>query len=108
MLNEVSHGSGSMRAFRIPLVLLAGLPAPLAAQAVLIGRALNDSTREPISGVEVVVDKLKLRTESDNDGKFTLGNLDWGVQTAVIRKIGYRPVKLQLMVASDDTVRVDI
>jgi len=92
----------------IPLTLLASLPASLAAQAVLLGRTISDSTRDPIAGVEIVVEKLGLRAESGSDGKFTLPNLDWGVQTAVIRKIGYRPVRLQLMVASDDTVRMDI
>jgi len=92
----------------IPLMMLAGLPASLLAQAVLVGRTISDSTRDPISGVDIVVEKLKLKAESGGDGKFTLPNLDWGVQTAVIRKIGYRPVRLQLMVASDDTVRVDI
>jgi len=94
----------------IPILILlpAAIPSSLRAQAVLVGRTLNDSTKEPISGAEVVVEKLSLKVESDRDGKFTLPNLAWGVQTAVIRKIGYRPVRLQLMVASDDTVRLDI
>jgi hypothetical protein len=75
---------------------------------VLSGRTISDSTRDPISGVEIVVEKLGLKVESGSDGRFTLAKIDWGVQTAVIRKIGYRPVRLQLMVASDDTVRLDI
>src|SRR5262245_50528873 len=101
-------GLGRLAGASIPLLFLAGIPASAAAQAVLLGRTVSDSSRDPIGSVEVVVEKLKLKTESGTDGTFTLPNLDWGVHTAVIRKIGYRPVKLQLMVASDDTVRLDV
>ena len=92
----------------IALLILASLPASLSAQAVLLGRTISDSTRDPLAGVEVAIDKLGLKTESDGDGEFTLANIDWGVQSVVIRKIGYRPVRLQLIIASDDTVRMDI
>jgi len=85
-----------------------GLPAPLAAQAVFTGRIISDSTKQPIPGVEVVLEKPASRVESDAQGRFSIGSIPWGIQTAVIRKIGYRPVCLRLMVAGDDTVQVDI
>jgi hypothetical protein len=90
------------------LILLTGLPAPLAAQAVLTGRTLSDSTKAPISGVEVVLEKPASHVESDAEGRFTVGEIPWGIQTVVVRKIGYRPVRLRLTVAGDDTVQVDI
>jgi len=85
-----------------------GLPAPLAAQAVFTGRIISDSTKQPIPGVEVVLEKPASRVESDAQGRFSIGSIPWGIQTAVFRKIGYRPVRLRLMVAGDDTVQVDI
>src|SRR4026207_2438000 len=99
---------GKSPGIRASLILLAGLPAPLAAQAVFTGRTLNDSTKQPISGVEVVLEKPATRVETDAQGKFTIGSIPWGIQTAVIRKIGYRPVRLRLLVAANDTVEVDI
>jgi hypothetical protein len=99
---------GSSPGIRASLILLAGLPAPLAAQAVFVGRTINDSTKQPISGVEVVLEKPATRVETDAQGKFSIGSIPWGIQTAVIRKIGYRPVRLRLMVAGDDTVEVEI
>ena len=44
---------------RSSLILLAALPAPLAAQAVLAGRTLSDSTKDPLPGVEVVLESEK-------------------------------------------------
>jgi hypothetical protein len=87
---------------------VAALPAPLAAQAVLTGRTLSDSTNDPISGVEVVLEKPASRVRSDEQGRFTVGGIPWGLQTVTVRMIGYRPVRLRLTVAGDDTVEVDI
>jgi hypothetical protein len=98
----------TIRGGAIALAAILGLTSSGAAQAVLMGRAVNDSTGDPITGVEVVIEKLNLNTASDRDGRFTLGNLSWGIRHATLRKIGYRPVKLQLFIASDDTLRADI
>lgn len=92
----------------LSLLILLGLPAPLASQAVLVGRTISDSTGDPITGVEVVVEKLNSRAESDREGRFTIGGLPWGIQTALVRKIGYRPVRLRLIVVADDSVLVDV
>lgn len=89
------------------LMLLAGLPAPLAAQAVFTGR-VTDSTKAPISGVEVVLEKPASRVQSDAEGRFSIGSIPWGVQIATVRKIGYRPVRFRLIVAGNDTMEVAI
>lgn len=105
---HMNHDPGVNRMTRAAafLILLAGLPAPLAAQAVFTGRITDDSTKHPIPGVQVVLEKPVARVESDAEGRFTLGGIPWGIQTATIRKIGYRPVRLRLIVAGDDTVEV--
>jgi hypothetical protein len=92
---------------RLSLVLLAA-PAPLAAQAVHTGRTLSDSTKDPLAGVEVVLERPASRVATAAEGRFSLGRIPWGVQTVIVRKIGYRPVHLRLTVAGDDTVEVDI
>ena len=56
---------GKSPAIRTSLILLAGLPVPLAAQAVFTGRTLNDSTKQPVSGVEIVLEKPATRVETD-------------------------------------------
>jgi hypothetical protein len=91
------------------LILLAVLPGPLAAQgAVFSGRIVTDSSKQPIPGVELVLEKPATRIESDPEGRFSIGGIPWGIQNVTIRKIGYRPVKLRLIVAGDDSVEVDI
>ena len=89
-------------------MLLAGLPAPLAAQAVFAGRITSDSTKLPIAGVDVVLEKPATRVQSDAEGRFVVGSVPWGIQTALIRKIGYRPVRLRLIVAGNDSLQVDL
>ncbi len=93
---------------RAALLLLTTAPGSLAAQAVFTGRTINDSTREPIAGVEVVLEKPATRIQTDAEGRFSIPNIPWGVQHALIRKIGYRPVRLRLTVAGDDTLKVDL
>ena len=90
------------------LILLAMLPGHLAAQAAFRGRIVTDSTRQPIPGVEVVLEKPATRLESNAEGRFAVGGIPWGIQTVTIRKIGYRPVRLRLTVAADDTVQVEV
>lgn len=90
------------------LILLSVLPGHLAAQAVFSGRIVGDASRQPIPGVEIVLEKPATRLESNAEGRFTIGGIPWGIQIATIRKIGYRPVRLRLLVAGDDTVQVEI
>jgi hypothetical protein len=104
-MSRVSRSTSTI--VRLSLVLLAA-PAPLAAQAVLTGRTLSDSTKDPLAGVEVVLERPASRVATDAEGRFSLGRIPWGVQTVIVRKIGYRPVHLRLTVAGDDTVEVDI
>ena len=105
-MTRISHRTSPL--VRTSLILLTAMPGPLAAQAVLAGRTLSDSTKDPLSGVEVVLEKPATRIESDAQGRFTIGEIPWGIQTVVVRKIGYRPVHLRLTVAGNDTVEVDI
>lgn len=92
---------------RTSLILLLALPAPLAAQAVFTGR-ITDSTKAPIPGVEVVLEKPASRVQSDAEGRFSIGSIPWGIQTATVRKIGYRPVRFRLIVAGNDTMEVAV
>lgn len=92
--------------------MIAGLilsGAPLAAQVVLTGTVVDDSTQAPIPGVEVAMEGPGgARAVTSADGGFTLVGLPAGIGGAVIRKIGYRPVRLRIFALADDTLDVRI
>lgn len=97
------------RSARATLLVLAGVPVSLAAQGVLTGRTiLSDSTRQPLPGVELVLEHPATTVATDSEGRFSVGNIPWGIQTIVVRKIGYRPARLRLTMAANDTVDVEI
>ncbi len=97
-----------MHVRRLLLVALLGLPAPLTAQAVLTGRIIHDSTRAGIADAEVLIPSTKARTATDSRGRFTLPGLPPGVAEVIVRKIGFRPVKIRTLVFRLDTLDVEV
>ena len=87
---------------RVVLALLAFIaPTVIAAQQVtgdIQGRIL-DPGGQPVAAVQVTVQGPNLqgdrRTSSDGDGRFLLPSLPAGSYTVAIRRIGYRPLRLQ-------------
>ena len=92
------------------LLALAAAASPLAAQVVVTGKIVDDSTRAPIEGAEIVVEGPGSRRAavSNAEGLFTLDGMTLGVGAAIVRKIGYRPLRLRTLAFSDDTVEVEI
>ncbi|MHB1329107.1 MAG: carboxypeptidase regulatory-like domain-containing protein [Gemmatimonadales bacterium] len=82
--------------------------ASLDAQAVLVGRVVNDSTKEPISGAEIVLEPNVRRIQSDSLGRFVLDQLPLGAASAIVRKIGYRGVRVRTLIFASDTIDVEI
>lgn len=91
----------------LPVILL-GLPAPLAAQAVLTGRIIHDSTRAGLSEVEILIPSTSAKATTDARGRFTLPGLPPGVADVIVRKIGFRPVKIRTLVFRADTLDVEV
>jgi hypothetical protein len=101
----------SVRVVRAGLVavgVLVGSANAGVAQVVLTGRVVADSTKAPISGVEVVIESTHRQTKTDDDGRFVLPGLPGGIGFVLVRKIGYRPVRLKTLVFGNDTLEVTV
>src|SRR6266511_3826851 len=83
--------------------------APLVAQqptGTIRGRITDNGTRQPIIGVIVTVGARTAVTQ--NDGRFTITGVPSGSDLLRARLIGYLPANQPVMVASGDTVVIDI
>ena len=83
--------------------------APLVAQqptGTIRGRITDNGTRQPIIGVIVTVGARTAVTQ--NDGRFTITGVPSGSDLLRARLIGYLPANQPVMVASGDTVVVDV
>jgi Carboxypeptidase regulatory-like domain/TonB-dependent Receptor Plug Domain len=90
------------------LAALAVLPGSAAAQATIVGRVINDSSKAPIEGAEIALEQGGRKVHSDADGRFTVDSVPSGIGFAVIRKIGFRPVRLRTLIFGEDTLEVDV
>lgn len=90
------------------LYLVALVPGSLAAQATIVGRVINDSSKAPIQGAEVALEQAGRKVTTDADGRFTIDQVPSGVGFAVVRKIGFRPVRLRTIIFGSDTLEVDV
>ncbi len=90
------------------LAALALHPGSVAAQATIVGRVINDSSKAPIEGAEIALEQGGRKVRSDADGRFTVGSVPSGIGFAVIRKIGFRPVRLRTLIFGEDTLEVDV
>ena len=97
-----SGGSGGVGA----LLLLPFAPS-LTAQAVIMGTAIEDSTRRPLAGVEVILEGTKKQTITDGAGRFLLNDLPTGNKVVFFRSVGYRPQRIRVVLNKTDTTRVE-
>ncbi len=88
-------------------LILSGTAA--SAQVVLTGTVRNDSSRAPLAGVEIAIEGPGgSKTTTDGDGAFTLVGLPLGIGSAIIRKVGFRPIRLRTYAFGDDTVTIAV
>ncbi|MBX3146871.1 MAG: carboxypeptidase regulatory-like domain-containing protein [Gemmatimonadales bacterium] len=99
-----------MQRYALNLAVVGALAVPMTldAQAVLIGRVVNDSTKAPIAGAEIILEPNARRLESDSLGRFVLDRLPLGAASAIVRKIGYRGVRIRTLIFSSDTLDVEV
>ncbi len=91
------------------LIALLLAPTTIAlGQNVLSGRILADDTRRSLTGAEVLIGALNLRTVSDADGSYRLSGLPTGHHAIQIRRIGYQAANLSLGLEAADTMEVDV
>ncbi|MHB1330107.1 MAG: carboxypeptidase-like regulatory domain-containing protein, partial [Gemmatimonadales bacterium] len=90
------------------LSLLTALAIPAAAQAVLTGRITSDSTNQPVADAEVLIASSALRTVSDASGRYRLAGIPLGTHELEIRRIGFAPVWLSIVLEDEEAVELDI
>lgn len=105
-----------MSVVRRLLVVLAGAflcaatsVTPLAAQqptGTITGQVIDSATRQPIAGVNVVVEGTRLGTITRDDGTFTIVGVPAGTHTVRARRIGFGSVPIVVNVAGGSTVSV--
>jgi len=100
---------------RLPLLLAGALLCtaasltPLGAQqptGTITGQVIDSATRQPIAGVNVVVEGTRLGTITRDDGTFTITGVPAGTHTVRARRIGYGSVPLIVNVSDGSTVSV--
>src|SRR5450759_1663073 len=100
---------------RLPLLLAGAILcaaaslSPLSAQQLtgtITGRVIDSATRQPIAGVNVVVEGTRLGTVTRDDGTFTIGGVPAGTHTVRARRIGYGSVPIIVNVSDGSTVSV--
>ena len=89
-------------------LLLGAAPTTAAAQSAISGIVRDDSTSQPIAGVELIIQVLDRRSVTDSLGAFRFTDLATGVHYILVRKIGYRPVQLRAILVSADTLEATV
>lgn len=85
---------------------LAAQAVPAAISGRLSGAVLNDS-RQPISGVEVVVIGTRLAGVTAADGRYNIVGVPVGPQTVRAQRIGFQPSTQQVTIADGQLTTAD-
>lgn len=89
------------------LALLLATPAPLLAQGVITGIVRDDSTGAPLPGAEILINFTNLRAVTAANGRYLLSGVPAGRREAIIRLVGYVPIRTSLILTDGDTLRVN-
>ena len=82
---------------------------PLGAQqptGTITGQVIDSATRQPLAGVNVVVEGTRLGAVTRDDGTFTIVGVPAGTHTVRARRIGYGSVPIIVNVSDGSTVSV--
>jgi hypothetical protein len=76
-------------------------------QRILTGVVRQDSTGDPVPGVDVLLEGTRLTAVTTNAGRYTLRGVPLGVSTLLFRSVGWRPVRMAVRIVEADTVWAD-
>lgn len=74
----------------------------------LTGQVTDATSGVPVVGAMLTVEGLELRTVTDDQGRYQLDNVSPGPQVIRIVRIGYAPLRHQLVVPAAGTVTLDL
>lgn len=102
-----THWRHAARAGVFLLALSVGAaPRARAEQPGAIAGVVSDSAGLPIRGADVVIEGTSLRAVSDEQGAFRIPGVDPGTVVVRARRLGFRPVTLDVVVAAAATATV--
>ncbi|MFN2604323.1 MAG: SusC/RagA family TonB-linked outer membrane protein [Gemmatimonadaceae bacterium] len=94
-----------MWAKKVCLALSLLVAGPVLAQAQtgrVTGTVVDSATSQPISNARITVVGTTIVTGSDNEGRFTIGNVPVGAHQIRIQRIGFSPVLRTITVGAGD------
>ncbi|MDF9301140.1 TonB-dependent receptor [Tritonibacter mobilis] len=71
----------------------------------LIGK-VTDLDNQPLTGVNVIIKKGTIGTQTDNDGNFRIANLSLGNYTVQVSYIGFKTKEIQVSIAANDSTNL--
>ena len=90
------------------LVLIAAFPVFAGTTGKISGKVLDASTKEPLIGVNVLIEETVLGAATDLNGTYTILNVPPGSYVLKASAIGYHPSRVtQVKVFVDLTTRID-
>lgn len=80
-----------------------------AATGKIAGKVTDAETREPLIGINVLIEGTTMGAATGLDGSFIINNVEPGVYTLVFSGVGYqKKIVTNVTVASDFTTRIDM
>lgn len=76
------------------LLCFASVAALAGTTGKIAGKVTDATTRQPLPGVNVIIEGTKLGISTDLDGNFVIINVPPGVYTVSVSLVGYQPAKL--------------
>lgn len=102
------RGSGAAGVFA-SLILAAASAAHGQQRGVSLSGQVTDVTSGlPVAGAIISVEGLQLHTSTDDQGRYQLGSVPPGSQVIRVVRIGYAPLRHQLVVPAEATVTLDL
>ncbi len=88
---------------RSALAICCAFTTPLLAQTSTLVGLVRDSSGHPIPGVEVWLRGLDLYTHTNDNGGFRLQNCPVGAVKVTVRRLGFEPASVDLMLRAGQT-----
>ncbi|MEO0132225.1 MAG: TonB-dependent receptor [candidate division WOR-3 bacterium] len=91
------------------LLIILGLNLVFAGETGrIIGRVIDADTKQPLVGVNIIIEGTPLGAATDNNGFYLITNVPAGLHTIVASYVGYEPVRMSdVLVISDQTITVN-
>jgi TonB-linked SusC/RagA family outer membrane protein len=93
--------------FLLGLTFAASTPAT-AQQGIITGRVVDQSTQQPVVGVQVTIASTNLRGITDQDGRFRIEGVPPGRVIVMARTIGYAAASQPVTVVASEIVELNL